>query len=578
MSGLLNTFNVVKRGMQAQQTALHVVSHNIANANTEGYSVQRAILKTTQPFGMPSLTTAAEPGQVGTGVKVDSITRSRDEFLDYYIRKETSTLENYKAREQFLSEIETIFTEPSDTGIATLLSRFWDAWQGLATNPESQTARELVRSNSEALCHGIKHNYTQLEDLEVNISDLMQNQVFEVSSIITQITDLNEQIKAVTIGGKNPNDLMDRRDLLLEKLSERFAIETKKTDYNGIIVYAKIGDNGTDKVEIISDSKITNKIHFVNDITWVDNTLGNISKKDFPKTFQFDQIPSSIKLNYYENGDINKNKTIEINIANVDELKNYFNVEVTNDTVKILNIMPHTIAEDTDGNISPINLYNGSLKGLESLSYEINDYKKQLNNLARGVAIAVNTIHSGNTEDGNGINFFNSEAEISDVAAKIITIHDEIKTNLDNINAGLPNTNIGNGERALLLGQLRNTRFKLLELTGREDFAKSVGISFTKGDANYFKLTSNNSGTTIDNYFKATIAQLGVSNQEATRMVKNQENLLDQLTIRRESVSGVSIDEEMTNMLQFQRAYEANAKMISVIDELLNVVVNGLIK
>lgn len=573
MSGLLNTFNVVKRGMQAQQTALHVVSHNIANANTEGYSVQRAILKTTQPFGMPSLTTAAEPGQVGTGVKVDSITRSRDEFLDYYIRKETSTLENYKAREQFLSEIETIFTEPSDTGIATLLSRFWDAWQGLATNPESQTARELVRSNSEALCHGIKHNYTQLEDLEVNIADLMQNQVFEVSSILTQIKDLNEQIKAVTIGGKNPNDLMDRRDLLLEKLSERFAIETKKTDYNGIIVYAKTGDNGTDRVEIISDSKISGKIHFVNDISF-----DGISKKDFPKTLELSQIPSTIKINYFENGDINKNKTIEININEPQDLKNYFNVEITNDYVKILNIMPHTLVEDADENISSINLFNGSLKGLESLSYEINDYKKQLNNLAKGLAIAVNTIHSGSIDDGNGINFFNSEAEKSDIAAKIITIDDSIKTNLDNINAGKPDTNIGNGERALLLGQLRNTRFKLLELTNRQDFVDSVGISFTVGDPNYFKLTSNNSGTTIDNYFKATIAQLGVSNQEATRMVKNQENLLDQLTIRRESVSGVSIDEEMTNMLQFQRAYEANAKMISVIDELLNVVVNGLIK
>lgn len=102
----------------------------------------------------------------------------------------------------------------------------------------------------------------------------MQNQVFEVSSILTQIKDLNEQIKAVTIGGKNPNDLMDRRDLLLEKLSERFAIETKKTDYNGIIVYAKTGDNGTDRVEIISDSKISGKIHFVNDISF-----DGISKK-----------------------------------------------------------------------------------------------------------------------------------------------------------------------------------------------------------------------------------------------------------------------------------------------------------
>lgn len=101
MSGLFNTFNIVKRGMFAQQTALNVVSHNVANANTEGYSIQRADLKTTKPFGMPSLTTAAEPGQVGTGVEVASITRTRDEFLDYYVRKETSTLKRFESREYF---------------------------------------------------------------------------------------------------------------------------------------------------------------------------------------------------------------------------------------------------------------------------------------------------------------------------------------------------------------------------------------------------------------------------------------------------------------------------------------------
>ncbi|WDU83943.1 flagellar basal body protein [Caloramator sp. Dgby_cultured_2] len=87
--------------MFAQQTALNVVSHNVANANTEGYSVQRANLQTTKPFGMPSLTTAAEPGQVGTGVEVASITRTRDEFLDYYVRKETSTLKRFESREYF---------------------------------------------------------------------------------------------------------------------------------------------------------------------------------------------------------------------------------------------------------------------------------------------------------------------------------------------------------------------------------------------------------------------------------------------------------------------------------------------
>ncbi|GFR36135.1 flagellar hook-associated protein FlgK [Thermobrachium celere] len=571
MSGLFNTFNIVKRGMQAQQTALHVISHNVANANTEGYSIQRANLKTSQPFGMPSLTTAAEPGQLGTGVLVDSITRSRDEFLDYYIRKETSTLENYKVREQFLSTIETIFTEPSNTGIATLLTNFWDAWQGLASNPESQAQRELVRSNAEALCNGISHNYKQLEDLEVNIADLIQNQIFEVSSILKQISDLNQQIKAVTIGGKNPNDLMDKRDLLLDKLSERFAIEIEKTDYNGIKIYAKDISNQVPGVLLVSDSSIVNNFYYVNDISF-ELSDKTINKNNFPATISSDSLPLEATVKGYKNGDINEEFKLTVNINDIEELKKYFNIEQNDENIKILNIMPHILIGDDVENSNPINFSNGSLKGLESLSFEINDYKKQLNNLARGLAISVNTIHSGNTSS-DGINFFNSEVENSDIAAKIISIDQKIKENLDNISANKQGTFIGNGERALLIGQLRNTRFNLLGLQSREDFISSVNLNFDE-----MKMTSNNSGTTIDNYFKATISQLGVSNQEAKRMVKNQENLVDQLVIRRESVSGVSLDEEMTNMLQFQRAYEANAKMISVIDELLDLVVNGLIR
>lgn len=593
MSGLFNTFNVAKRGMQAQQTSLHVVSHNIANANTEGYSVQRANLKTTTPFGMPSLTTSAEPGQIGTGVKVDSITRSRDEFLDFYIRKETSTLENYKAREQFLSQIETVFTEPSDTGIGTLLTRFWDAWQGLATNPESSTSRELVRSNALALCEGVRHNYTQLEDIESSVSDLMQNQVFEVSSMLKQIADLNEQIKAVTIGGKNPNDLMDRRDLLLDKISERLSIKTKPTDYNGIELYGYeeyTDENGmtkTREVKLITDTKIEKVMYFISDAVITDQNNNTINKKDFPKTINF---PITVKFKGYINGDFNNQfESQEVTINDSKELQNYFQVDKDNPN-KILNIMPHifygtgenknpNVNLEGESGIKPVKFANGSFKGLEALSDEINKYKNQLNKLAKGIAIAVNTIHNdGSNNEGVPFgNFFDNVAEISDVPAKNLKLVADIENGkLDKINAGKAGSKAGNGERALLIGQLRNTRFNITQLNDRNDFIGSLkGVNL---DLTNLKMTSNASGATLEGYYKGTISELGVSNQEAKRMVKNQENLVDQLVIRRESVSGVSIDEEMTNMLQFQRAYEANAKMISVIDQLLDVVVNGLLR
>lgn len=553
MSGLFSTFNITKRGMQAQQTALHVVSHNIANANTEGYSVQRADLKTSQPFGMPSLTTAAEPGQLGTGVKVDKITRSRDVFLDYQIRKEKSTLGKYESREQFLSEIETIFMEPSDTGLSNVLSKFWDSWSQLSNTPEpNSTARTLVVQNAQSLCNTINHNYQQLNDMEANASSITCQQVFDVSSILSQIQELNMQIKAVVIGGKEPNDLLDRRDLLLDQLSSRFSFDTEETDFKGIKISAKVikkdqdGKETEGTIDILKDGSINLGVAYINKINEDTN-----------------------ELEVYIDGDVNNKKIISVSDAS-----EYKNLHV---------LFYDKPSYDKGGGtiqISPAKFTNGSINGYETIYKEIESYKTQLNNIARAIAISVNTIHSGTKDksDANAVNFFNVDAEdMLNEPAKVISVNQSLIDDPKKIVASI-NGNEGNGERALALSRIRNLRMNVIDIDSRDKFVNDVKLNLDKNSADYLKMESNPNGITIDNYFKSSISILGVSNQEAKRMVTNQTALLSQLETRRESISGVSIDEEITNMIQFQRSYEANAKMISVIDQLLDVVVNGLIR
>jgi flagellar hook-associated protein 1 FlgK len=243
--------------------------------------------------------------------------------------------------------------------------------------------------------------------------------------------------------------------------------------------------------------------------------------------------------------------------------------------------------------------------------------------MARILAISVNTIQTNSTDntDNNDdksktINFFNTEAEYELEAAKKFNVNDAILKDVSLINAGkdIEKGNAGNGERALLMGTLRNTRIDILNINKKTDvskcnsnnekieayrkafikdvFKKSDGGSIItdddlKGsdgklinlaDDSQAKFSGDSSGTTIDAYFKNSIASLGVSNQEAKRMVSNEKALLSQLDERKESTSGVSLDEEVTNMIQFSKSYQANAKMISLIDELLDVVVNGLIR
>jgi flagellar hook-associated protein 1 FlgK len=581
--------------MMAHQTALHVVGHNVANADTEGYSVQRANLKTSEPFGMPSLSSAGSVGQLGTGVLVDSITRARDVFLDGQIRKELSTINNYGAREQFLSEIETIFMEPSDTGLSTNLSKFWDAWNQLSTNPESSTARTLVVENADDLASSIRHNYEQLTDLEANAGDIIKNEIFETNSILTQIADLNEQIKSVVITGMQPNDLLDRRDLLLNQLSERFSFDVEQTDFQGIEIIPK--GNGLSG-SIITDASVNSNLSYISGVEKV--------------------TARTLKLTVYANGDSNLKKEIVLDLDSTDpDHQNLINslvdikYETNGTTIKNATLKTHTVFSTYDvstgnlvlGNVAKFE--NGSINGNEAIKADILDYKARLNKLAKAIAVSVNTIHSNNSTNStinatDSMNIFISnnenerykngttvqsisEIEDMDEAAKYIQVNKKFIDNVSLLNAGKYGSGDGNGERALLIGRLRNIRVDIHNISRETFLYNNFNIDITTDpvdnsaadDLSQRTAKTKDDGFTIDSYFKDAVSKLGVDSQQAKRMITNQTALLNQLETRRESVSGVSLDEEMTNMIQFQRSYEANAKMISVIDQLLDVVVNG---
>lgn len=648
MSGLFQTFNIAKRGMNAQQTALQVVSHNVSNANTDGYSVQRANMQTTEPFGMPSISSAAGPGQLGTGVEISSITRARDEFLDTQIRKETSTQNNYQSREQFLSDIESIFTEPSDSGLSSTMGKFWDAWQQLSSTAEpNSTARTLVAQNGAALANTINHSYDQLDALEDNAATLINNKVFETSSILKQIQDLNGQIRSVLVGGKEPNDLMDRRDVLLDQLSQNFNYDITKTDFGGIKITAKTVDsNGNPtKIDILDDETLNEGMAYINDFTV---TLHDSSDSTKTYTLNKDNIPAyipasyvveanTVKLDLNVDGDQNKRIVASgTGLTSISDLKKYYDVEEVRDSsgnlqgYKVKDIKPHVVfynpnsynKNNTDISLhQPASFDNGTFKGLESISEDVTKYKDQLNSLAKTIAISVNAIHSNYIDPASqvnkgGINFFVSQSEnngqdldkpgISELErgltvgkmeepAKDIQVNQTILDDPKKINAGkeivgfnaTQLSNTGNGERALQIAQLRNINIDIQNVTDRASFVKDTYVEYKNNspsasnpveDLTGKTLQSSPTGITMGGYFNSTTSNLGVSNQEAKRMVTNQTSLLNQLTTRRESVSGVSLDEEMANMIQFQRSYEANAKMISVVDQLLDVVVNGLMK
>ncbi|MEN6327260.1 MAG: flagellar hook-associated protein FlgK [Syntrophomonas sp.] len=229
-----------KRSIMTHQTALEVTGHNIANASTEGYTRQVPNIVTTRPWHAPVLTGNTGVGQLGTGVNVDEIQRLRDSFLDSQIRTESQTSGYWSMVQDSLSKIEVILNEPSDDGLRSVMDQFWQSWQDLSANPESEASRTVVAQRSMAMAEGFNHIYTQLTDLKDDLNATVKIKVDQINSIAQQVADLNQQILSITISGQQPNDLIDKRDLLIDQISQIAAVKTVN-DKNGMIAL-QLGD------------------------------------------------------------------------------------------------------------------------------------------------------------------------------------------------------------------------------------------------------------------------------------------------------------------------------------------------
>ncbi|MEW8992937.1 flagellar hook-associated protein FlgK [Clostridium sp.] len=562
MSGLFATLNTSKGGMFAQQQYINVTSHNISNANTPGFSRQHIVLQTARPQ-----TIAGGVGQIGTGVTVSSIERTRNQFLDFQIRKESSHLGNYGVRQDYLSEIEGIFNEPSDTGISELMSEFFDAWQTLSKNPEKSDARTVVAQKAKALADELNHTYKKLNDTKDNAAKEIQSNLFEVNTILDQLNSINKEIITVTIAGNNPNDLLDSRDLLLDELSTKFGIDTRNQILNGITCQPE--DNKSMNLIRNKDSQDINKLGFVNKLT-----------KNADGTYD---------IEYYKNGDMtsDKNKVTLTGVTLSDEQYENLNngrILVTDEEGNV-NLTGGALNNDQIFNPS-----SGRISGLQSIHEDAESYIEQTNTLAKTLAFAVNAIHTEGVPAGEQYAFFvnsgNNPLDYDGITAGNITMNSDILKNVMLIQAGASKgSGSTDGDRALALANLRDFG---LNIDSIQSGKKKDGTAYdykafveehlgTTAEGDVPKFNTISGGVKVEGFFKNTINKLGVQSEEATRIVKNQNTLLKGLVERRLSTSGVSLDEEAINLVQFQHAFQANAKVITTVDQLLDVVI-GLVR
>ena len=241
-----------KRGLMVGQASIATTGHNIANANTKGYSRQTVNTGTS-----PSLDIWTNNGvnQLGSGVTMESITRVRDQFLDAKYRDQNGTLGEWSVSQETLDRLEVIINEPSNTGLQSAMDQLSGAWQDLENDPNSASAKAVLKERAQEFVNTAQAIYSSMETSKSDLTQQTSEKIVEVNGYLEQIAALNQSIKR---NGDNSNDLLDRRDALVEELSKMVSIKVESlSDGTNKIRLSSNGDSlvdGITRTDIVDQS------------------------------------------------------------------------------------------------------------------------------------------------------------------------------------------------------------------------------------------------------------------------------------------------------------------------------------
>lgn len=237
------------RGLLAHQRMLDVTSHNISNADTEGYTRQRAVSSAAPGLVLNGAT--GHPNYLGQGVDVVAYDRVRNQFLDSASRAQSMLLGERSALAEGLSRVDQTIAEPGGNGLSSMLSAVWTGFQTLASNPTDDGARAQVVSAAQTLTTAIADLDARLATIGGDAADqyakLAVNADSPIAAAAKELAQLNDAIKRATTAGQQPNDMLDRRDLLLDRLAQYGQVTVTAVGHGEIRV--EFGDSATPLVD-----------------------------------------------------------------------------------------------------------------------------------------------------------------------------------------------------------------------------------------------------------------------------------------------------------------------------------------
>lgn len=515
-----------KRGLYTQQSALYTTGHNISNANTIGYSRQRVNMQATLGYPGAGLNAPMTQGHIGTGVEAGSVQRIRDQFIDRQYRQESNKLGYWSSKSDAISQMEDVMAEPSEYGMNKAFDDFYEALQVLSTNPENAAAREVVLQKGAHLADSFNYINSQLAEIQGNLKNEIRTETDAVNSILRQIAEINEQIQKIEPNGYLPNDLYDARDNLIDQLSGYLPIEIDYTKSGGnalamaegsvVIKFKGVKDQNGDDLELVNGKQVRQ--------LQAQSGGAGLAKDEKFQSFTNFGLSAMVPV---ENAKALFDPQNPTNSAN-------FGAESVGHNQLIIGGGKLSALIQSYGYDDAGTTLQKDAKG------EYPEMLAELDKLAKAFIDEFNAVHqagfqlNSNTPGGK---FFDG-ADASSIKVVI--------TNASEIAASTAQGEEGDGKNAIALSKIKE------------------------------KALAGLGGATTQTFYESMVAKVGVNGAEANRLAYNTTTILLTVSNNRASVSSVSLDEEMTNMITFQQAYNASARMVTVIDETLDKIINGM--
>ena len=527
-------FSVARGALTASQKALDVTGQNISNVYTAGYTRQR-LDQVSMSMGYGNYSYSNYTAQVGNGVLITGISQIRDPYLDIQYRNQMANVGASDSKNSILEQVEGVFDETMKSSIKDAFSDLESKLLDLANSTGSELDDSIVRASMQSLVNIFHANATNLADKREQITDDFENNsIRQVNALLKDIAELNKSIKNSQVLGYPALELQDERNNKLDELASYIPIEVIRTD-------EKL--SSTEKVENVQVNILLNKNQKFERFTLIDNDKYGSLESETADKF------TEVTLNHLQyNGN-----TVVTNPDGTAATAETAITEKTGDTVNIF-IQGGTFKGTLDM-LNSSGVFDGDAATEKGLGY----YEQAFDLLVDKFAKVMNSLNQEPTADNSGGNLFVTSDGSTDFTAANIKINEDWIRGIVKLKAKQDPTS----------GSTQNDNINKFIDNLNKDQEFEVNVPATGNKSTIY--TGN-----FYNYYVNTIeSTLGIEQQSTKNLLDNHVTVINTIAQSKDQVSGVSLDEEGVNLMQYQQSFTAASRLMTSLDEVLDKLING---